>query len=85
MPKPNTVVVNVKLIPGRARGSPQQMFSTPGVVEFEQTFPGESDEELSTLYVLRVARPQLQSVIRSLRGTPGVEYVEEAPARKLIR
>lgn len=85
MPKPNTVVVNVKLVPGRAARSAPRMFSTPGVLEFEQTFPGESDEELSTLYVLRVARAQLQSVIRALRRTPGVKYVEEAPPRKLIR
>ena len=29
--------------------------------------------------------PALESVIRALRRAPGVEYVEEAPARKLIR
>lgn len=80
------VAVNVMVSP--AECSPEAIktaLSAPGVVEVEQTFPGERDEELSRLYVIKVRRDDVEDVVERLRRSAAVEYAEPVPLRRLIR
>ncbi len=84
--KPHDVQVNVKLAPGADRPLVVQKLSiTPGVRDVVQTFPGETDEELASLYVLDVDASEVESALRQLRQIADVEYVEVSAPRKLIR
>ena len=84
--KPPGVRVNVKLVPRAERErSVQAMSDLPGVWSVIQTFPEETDADLSGLYLLEIDASYLASVLQRLRQYPGIEYAEEAAARKLIR
>jgi hypothetical protein len=80
------VRVNVKLAPHADRRKLERMLAeVPGVRQVIQTFPGESDEELSSLYMLEIEPDRLQPGLKTLRDNPGIGYVEEAAPRRLIR
>jgi len=84
--KEDLVQVNVKLIAGAdQKASFDTLRVAPGVINVTQTFPGEADEELATLYLLDVKSSKVKPVLRRLRANPEIEYVEEAAPRKLIR
>jgi hypothetical protein len=79
------VRLNVKLLPGLDRHkSDAALNGTPGLRSVIQTFPEETDEELSTLYILEVDPSNLKDAVRQLQDNPSVEYVEETARRKLI-
>lgn len=81
-----TMLVNVKLAPGiDARRSASILARAPGVVNVTQTFPGESDRDLASLYLIEVDTDTLNTALSQFRNNPDVEYAEEAAPRKLIR
>ena len=77
--------LNVKLTPDLdPRRSEEILSKTPGLRLVIQTFPEETDPELSTLYVLEVNPSDVKSALKQLRQNPYVQYVEETAPRKLI-
>jgi hypothetical protein len=79
------IQLNVKLTPGADRsGTIKSLSAFPGVEQVVQTFPKESDPELSRLYVLKLKPSQAKSALRQLQNHPDIEYVEGAAPRKLI-
>ncbi|MFL6198434.1 MAG: hypothetical protein ACJ76J_04600 [Thermoanaerobaculia bacterium] len=80
------VAVNVMLSPGeRSPESIKKTLLTPGVVDCEQTFPADSDNELNRLYILKVKSRDVDEVIAELRRSAAIEYAEAAAKRRLIR
>jgi hypothetical protein len=83
--KEQPVRVNVKLAPGTDRHHTVQVLSkVPGVRTVEQTFPGENDQELATLYIVETDASHAKSVLQKLRRRPDVEYVERPASRRLV-
>ena len=79
------VRLNVKLARAVNPSRAEEAFrSIPGLSSVIQTFPGESDEELSRMYVLEVEPDALKPALRHLRDNPDVEHVEQTAKRKLI-
>jgi len=79
------IQLSVKLRPNADAQEFVRRFSqAPGVLRVTQTFPGETDQELATLFVVEVDATTLQSAIKQLRSTSDVEYADPAP-RRLIR
>ena len=77
--------LNVKLSPGADLTEARRRLSrNPGVERVIQTFPDENDPELGSLYLLEVEPTHVQEVLQRLRGDSSVDYVEQAPVRKLI-
>jgi hypothetical protein len=75
----------VKLAPGVDRQRSERVWSqTPGLRSVTQTFPDETDEELSSLYLLEVNASEVEAALHQLRHHPEVEYVEGTASRKLI-
>ncbi len=68
--------------PGRSRAI---LSRTRGVQAVIQTFPDEADRELKSLFLIEINASDLKSALKELRSCPEVEYVEEAPLRKLVR
>jgi hypothetical protein len=91
MPEPSKnlgdlVAVNVMVSPGsRSQEAIRRVLSRPGVVDFEQTFPSEEDEELNRLYVLKVKSGEVDKVLSKLRQNTVIQSAEAAPKRRLIR
>ena len=84
--KQEVVRVNVKLVPDADRArSVSRLSDAAGVRTVVQTFPDETDQELSGLYMLEVDPPNLKSILEQLRKIPEVEYAEVAPSRRLVR
>ena len=86
-PKAKPIVrVHVKLVPG-ANGEEFILSLTDahGVRRVTQTFPGETDPELASLFLVEIDSTQVKSALQQLRRHPSVEYAEEAASRKLIR
>ena len=80
------VNLNVKLLAGVDReAAVKRLAVTPGVDDVIQTFPGESDEELASLYLFKVQPSRLGEVVARLRHDAAIDYVEAAPPRRLIR
>jgi hypothetical protein len=80
------VRLNVKLVPQSASRWSKEVFSeVPGLQTVIQTFPDETDPELSTMYIIEVNPASMESALRQLRHNPHVEYAEATAARKLIR
>jgi len=83
---PQGTRLNVKLTPGTDRRRITEVLAnTPGVQSVIQTFPDETDEELSRLYILEVDPANLKAALRQLHQNPHVQYAEETVRRKLIR
>jgi hypothetical protein len=81
----NAVQVNVKLrSKADASGTVKLLSALPGVKKIEQTLPGESDPELSRLYILKLDPSKADSAMQQIQKHTGVEYVEGAAPRKLI-
>lgn len=81
----SSVQVNVKLTQKADRSGTVKMLSAlPGVEHVEQTLPGESDPELSRLYVLKLNPSKADSAMEQIQKHKDVEYVEGAAPRKLI-
>jgi hypothetical protein len=79
------VNVNVRLLAGIDRDAARKrLTTTPGVQDVIQTFPQETDEELSSMLLLKVQPSRLQQVVKQLRRDSAIDYVEPAPVRKLI-
>ena len=84
--KQEVVRVNVKLVPDADRArSVSRLADAAGVRTVVQTFPDETDQELSGLYLLEVDPPKLDSILAQLRQVSEVEYAEVAPSRRLVR
>ena len=84
--KQQVVRVNVKLVPDADRArSVSRLADATGVRTVVQTFPDETDQDLSGLYMLEVDPPNLESILEKLRKVPEVEYAEVAPSRRLVR
>lgn len=80
------VALNVKLsTEADSSTAVHNLERTPGVQEVVQTFPNESDAELSSLYMVKIHPLDLQPALRHIQQDPGIEYVEEVPSRKLIQ
>ncbi|MBS1791518.1 MAG: hypothetical protein JST85_27665 [Acidobacteria bacterium] len=78
------VTLNLKLAPGVGKKTLDKLLAqTPGVQSVIQTFPDETDEELSRLYVLEVKASESEAAINSLNKYLEVEYVESAAPRGL--
>lgn len=80
-------LVAVNVMVSRGEQSPaalKKTFSKAGVLDIEQTFPHEADEELNRLYVLKVKSSEVKDVVSKLRQSAAVEYAEAAPTRGLI-
>jgi len=78
--------LNLKLAAGVEKGKLDQLLAeTPGVQSVVQTFPDESDEELSRLYVLEVKLSESEAAINALNKHAEVDYVEPTASRRLIR
>lgn len=83
--KPQRIRVNVKLkAVADSQGLVQTLSKVPGVKAIEQTFPGESDKELSTLYIVETDSSDAKSVLQKLRRRPDIEYVERPAPRRLV-
>jgi len=80
----SVVQFSVKLAPKAEPGMVKRLSSFPGVEKVVQTFPGEHDPELSRLYLLKLKSARAKVAMKELRKHPGIEFVEETPARKLI-
>ena len=79
------VRLNVKLARGvESRRSNEILSGTPGLKSIIKTFPGETDEELSRLYIVEVDPSKLKPALQKLHDNPEVEYAEETAPRKLI-
>ncbi len=77
--------MNVKLAAGADHAAALERLSkTPGVKDVIRTFPGEAEEELASLYSLKVHRRRVQDVIKQLQRDTAVDFVEAAAPRKLI-
>ena len=82
---PQGTRLNVKLTPGADRRCITEVLAnTPGVQSVIQTFPDETDEELSSLYILEVEPANLKAALRQLQHNPHVQYAEETARRRLI-
>ncbi|HJZ66959.1 MAG TPA: hypothetical protein VKF81_02355 [Blastocatellia bacterium] len=82
----STMLVNVKLAPHADRKSlVNSLSTTPGILNVTQTFPDETDRELSGLFLLEIDSAELSGALKKLRQDPSIEYAEEAAPRKLIR
>jgi hypothetical protein len=57
---------------------------TPGLHNVVQTFPDESDEELSRLYVLEIEADAVTDAVQQLQAQPEIEYVDK-PMRRRAR
>lgn len=78
--------LNIRVAPGVDRQQLDKIVSgTPGIQSIIQTFPDETDEELSSLYMLEVDPDNLKAVLNLLRQNRLVQYAEETARRKLIR
>jgi hypothetical protein len=77
--------LNVKLNPEADRGlTVKTLAGVPGVKGVTQTFPGETDAELSGLHIFEVDASKLKSVLQRIRKNPGVEYAEPVASRRLM-
>ena len=77
------VQLNLKLAVGVKHHRLDQMLAgAPGIESVIQTFPDETDDELSRLYVLEVSASQADAALRLLRHRPEVEYVEPTAQRR---
>ena len=83
--KRETLCVNVKLTERTTSAVPEPLQDLPGIERIVQTFPEETDEELSTLYLVDIDRAKAKKVLRALRSNPKVDYAESPAARKLLR
>lgn len=79
------VQVNVKLTrKADPSGTVKGLSALAGVEDVSQTLPGETDPELSRLYILKLDPSQADSAFQEIKKHPGVEYVEGTAPRKLI-
>lgn len=79
------VRLNVKTAPGLDTEQLAKVLSKmPGIGSVIQTFPDETDAELSTLYILEADPSKLGVALEALRQSPYIEYVEETATRGLI-
>ncbi len=78
--------LNLKLAAGAEKKTLDQLLAeAPGVQSVIQTFPDETDEELSRLYVLEVSASESEAAIKSLSKHSEIEYVELAAQRRFLR
>ena len=84
-PKTRGLRLHVKLNPG-AKGEEfiHSLEEAPGIRNVTQTFPGESDPELATLFLVEIDPAGVKSALQRLRRHPAVQYAEEVAPRKLI-
>lgn len=79
------IKLNMKLADGAGKNLDRLLAETPGIQSVIQTFPDETDEELSRLYVLEVTASESEAAIKMLNAHPEIEYVEPSAPRRLIR
>lgn len=72
----------IPLFPGTTRA---ETLNKPGILSAVPLFPGEDDEDLSTIYVVEIGSKDASPVVERLENDPQVEYVERPPVRKLVR
>ncbi|MGE0886537.1 MAG: hypothetical protein AB7P14_23615 [Blastocatellales bacterium] len=80
------VHLNMKLAAGVKHNRLKKVLAdAPGIESVIQTFPDETDEELSRMYVLEVDPAEVDAAIAALNHQPEIEYVEPSAPRRLIR
>ncbi len=80
------VHLNMKLAAGVKRNKLKKVLAdAPGIESVVQTFPDETDEELSRLYVLEVDPEEVDAALEALSHQREIEYVEPSAPRRLIR
>lgn len=80
------VHLNMKLAAGVKQNKLKKVLAEmPGIESVIQTFPDETDEELSRLYVLEVNPSEVDTTLEVLSHHPEIEYVEPSAPRRLIR
>jgi hypothetical protein len=79
------IKLNMKLAAGAGKKLDKLLAEAPGIESVIQTFPDETDEELSRLYVLEVSASESEAAIKMLNANPEIEYVEPSAPRRLIR
>ncbi len=80
------VSLNLKLAAGAKKEKLDQLLAeAPGIQSVIQTFPDETDEELSRLYVLEISASESKAAIKTLTKHSEIEYVEPAASRQLLR
>lgn len=78
------VRLNLKLAAGTNHQVLDRLLAkAPGIQSAIQTFPDETDEELSRLYVLEVSASESEAAITTLSKYSEIEYVELAAARRI--
>lgn len=79
------IKLNLKLAAGAEWKKLDQLLAeAPGVQSVIQTFPDETDEELSRLYVLEVSASESEAAINALSKHSEIEYVEPAAKRRSL-
>lgn len=79
------IKLNLKLAAGAEKKMLDELLAeAPGVQSVIQTFPDETDEELSRLYVLEVSASESEAAIKTLSKHSEIEYVEPAASRRLL-
>jgi len=79
------VRLNMKLAAGVKPNKLDKLLAgAPGIESVIQTFPDETDEELSRLYVLDVNPEEVDAALENLSHQPEIEYVEPTAPRRLI-
>lgn len=82
---PSGSQVHVKLTPGADSVlCVKRLSEADGVRDVTQLFPGETDQELSRLYVLEVDPSRLAGLMKELHRNKSLEYAELAAPRRLI-
>lgn len=80
------IKLNLKLAAGVKKGKLDKLLAeTPGIQSVTQTFPDETDEELSQLYILEVELSKSDAAINALSKHSEIDYVEPTASRRLIR
>ncbi len=76
-------VLNIKVAPTADIDSAlKRLQSVDGFRTIERLFPGETEPDLSTIYVAHVDTDQLAKVMPEIEADDDIEYVEEPPSRK---
>ncbi len=80
------VHLNMKLAAGVKQNKLKKVLAdAPGIESVVQTFPDETDEELSRMYVLEVDPEEVDAALEALSHQQEIEYVEPSAPRRLIR
>jgi hypothetical protein len=83
---PQQSVLNIKVAPtADIDKTLERLQRVDGFRAIEPLFPGETQSDLSTIYVAHVDSDRVAAALPEIEADDDVEYVEEPASRKLIR